>query len=38
VRTVRACQPTTKPDASHFFHHFRDTTRLPIYFLPGETV
>jgi hypothetical protein len=37
VRTV-SCQPTTKPDAPHFFHHFRDNARLPIDFLPGEPV
>jgi hypothetical protein len=37
VRTV-PCQPTTKPDAPHFFHQFRDNARLPIDFLPGEPV
>ena len=34
VRMVRACQPTTKPKAPHFFHLWINTNVYTI--LPGE--
>jgi hypothetical protein len=36
VRTVRACQPTTKPRAPHFFYQSVFDNFLLSRFLPGE--
>ncbi len=38
VRTVRACQPTTKPRAPHFFFLQRVKYSFVSSFLPGEPV